>query len=85
MNTTFPLSGKTFCRVSKFSLYKMVSVEARSMLEEDKKTITKRKNFPWTDEMVEQLTDFLNVYNSEIEFKCLDFDADKCSHKMAMA
>ena len=29
--------------------------------------------------MVEQLIDFLNVYKSEMEFKGLDFDADKCS------
>ena len=74
MNTTFPFSGKTFCRVSKFSLYKMAGVEAGSML-----TIKKRKNFRWTDEMVEQLIDFLNVYKSDMEFKGLDFDADKCS------
>ena len=57
----------------------MAGVEAGSMLEEEKKTIKKRKNFRWTDEMVEQLIDFLNIYKSEMKFKGLDFDADKCS------
>jgi hypothetical protein len=29
--------------------------------------------------MVEQLIDFLNTYKIEMEFKGLDFDADKCT------
>ena len=37
--STFPLNGKTFCRISKFSFYKMAGVEAGSMLQEEKKTI----------------------------------------------
>ena len=54
----------------------MAGVE--TMQEEEKKT-KKRKNFRWSDEMVEQLIDFLNAYKIEMEFKGLDFDADKCT------
>ena len=45
------------------TLYKIADVE----------TLT--KNF--RDEMVEQLIDFLQTYKIEMEFKGLDFDADK--------
>ncbi|CAB3979955.1 Hypothetical predicted protein [Paramuricea clavata] len=36
-----------------------------------------RRNFCWTTEMVENLIDFLSVYKSSMEYKSLDFDADK--------
>ena len=82
MNTTYPqlsrLAGKlsVVSATFQFTLYKMAGVE--TMQEEEKKT-KKRKNFRWSDEMIEQLIDFLNAYKIEMEFKGLDFDADKCT------
>ena len=82
MNTTYPqlsrLAGK-FSVVSatfQFTLYKMAGIET---MQEEEKTTKKRKNFRWSDEMVEQLIHFLNAYKIEMEFKGLDFDADKCT------
>jgi hypothetical protein len=82
MNTTYPQLSRLAEKLSvvsatfQFTLYKMAGVE--TMQEEEKKT-KKRKNFRWCDEMVEQLIDFLNAYKIEMEFKGLDFDADKCT------
>ena len=59
------LTGKLSVLSTTFllTLYKKADVE----------TLT--KNF--RDEMVEQLIDFLQAYKIEMEFKGLDFDADK--------
>ena len=65
LSNTFRLTGKLSVLSATFllTLYKIADVE----------TLT--KNF--RDEMVEQLIDFLQAYKIEIEFKGLDFDADK--------
>ena len=36
----------------------------------------KRKNFRWSNEMVENLINYLSSYKS-MEYRSLDFDADK--------
>ena len=59
------------------TLYKMVDLET---LPETGRGMQEEKNFRWSDEMVEQLIDFLQAYKIEMEFKgLLDFDADKCT------
>ena len=52
----------------------------RGMQEEEMKS-KKKKNYLWlwSDEMVKQLIDFLQAYKIEMEYKGLDFDADKCT------
>lgn len=37
----------------------------------------KRKNFKWTGKMVEDLINSIDLYKSSMEYKNLDFDADK--------
>ena len=82
MNATCPILSRLTGKLSVLSatflltLYKMVDVET---LHETGGGMQEEKNFRWSDEMVEQLIDFLQAYKIEMKFEGLDFDADKCT------
>ena len=70
LSNTSRLTGKRSVVSATFllTLDKMVDVET---LHETGRGMQEEENFPWSDEMVEQL----QAYKIEMEFKGLDFDA----------
>ena len=47
------------------------------MAEESQNSCNNKKNFRWNEEMIDHLINSLHGYKVEMEFKGIDFDADR--------